>query len=509
MRISRGLRGKLANVTLAAVSLGLGLFIGELGLRLWDHYALTSLRLVSTQPASVPYSPDLSQRGLDHMKDVPLARGVNSQWFETEPPAPPNRRAPSPDMVERYRNHPDYPLESLYLWNRRHVMTEVCQGKPFLGGIEDVFVFDSPSGSRFPRYRFPPGATLPSGLVTNEFGWRGPALSLNRPPGAIRIAFVGASTTVNPHGYPFSYPEYIVHWLNLWARQHHPGLTVEIVNAGREGTNSNDFQAIVRDELIVTDPDLVVYYEGSNQFWPVTLVEWAGGTVAQRQPVSLVEGFLKTHSAIGRRLAYGLSNGQDGREPRKLFGTVRWPASIDEFDPDPMDPDLPINLPTIIQDIGAIDTIVRENGSDLAVSSFVWLAYDGMMLELPRQKVLHDYLNETFGPFPYAHIRRMADFQNRVFAKFAGTRGALFLDVAKSFPQDSNLFDDAIHMNPTGIRLHAWIALQELIPILEDRITSGRLPRPVRPKPAVTHSAQASKPVLVRIEDLKKSCGTE
>src|SRR5262249_25815722 len=182
-----------------------------------------------------------------------------------------------------------------------------------------------------------------------------------------------------------------------------------------------------------------------------------------------------------RRISYGFKNGQDGREPWKFFGTVNWPASINEFDPNPVDPKLPVELPAIVHDLRAIHAAVHNAGSELAISSFVWLAYDGMVLDLPRQKNLHDYLNVTFGIFPYAHIRRMADFQNRVFKNFASADDDLFIDVSQFYPQDSNLFDDAIHMNQTGVRLHAWIVLQQLIPLLRERISSVRLPWRVWP----------------------------
>jgi hypothetical protein len=69
------------------------------------------------------------------------------------------------------------------------------------------------------------------------FGWRGPEIPLDKPAGTIRIAFVGASTTVGLFDLPFSYPEYVVHWLNLWAERNArrlPSPEVEIAVAGVE-----------------------------------------------------------------------------------------------------------------------------------------------------------------------------------------------------------------------------------------------------------------------------------
>src|SRR6185295_20298650 len=80
-------------------------------------------------------------------------------------------------------------------------------------------------------------------------------------------AFVGASTTVGHHSLPFSYPEYVIHWLNLWAARSGQPVRFDGINAGREGLISASIAAIVRQEIVAAEPDLVVYYEGANQFW--------------------------------------------------------------------------------------------------------------------------------------------------------------------------------------------------------------------------------------------------
>ena len=47
------------------------------------------------------------------------------------------------------------------------------------------------------RFRFLPDTTTPIGLVTNAYGFRGAPVPLARQPKTIRIAFIGASTTVS------------------------------------------------------------------------------------------------------------------------------------------------------------------------------------------------------------------------------------------------------------------------------------------------------------------------
>jgi hypothetical protein len=116
-------------------------------------------------------------------------------------------------------------------------------------------------------------------------------------------------------------------------------------------------------------------------------------------------------------------------------------------------------------------------GGHLFVSSFVWLAEDGMELSPTRHEHIYRQLNTTLWPLRYADIRRLADFQNRVFRRYAARRGVGFIDVAADMPQDPNLFVDAIHMSEIGERLKAWIVFQQLVPTIRSQIESGELPK--------------------------------
>ena len=43
---------------------------------------------------------------------------------------------------------------------------------------------------------------------------------------------------------------------------------------------------------------------------------------------------------------------------------------------------------------------------------------------------------------------------------------------------DPDLFADATHNTPAGVRLRAWIVFPQLLPIIESRLASGQWPRP-------------------------------
>jgi hypothetical protein len=102
----------------------------------------------------------------------------------------------------------------------------------------------------------------------------------------------------------------------------------------------------------------------------------------------------------------------------------------------------------------------------------------------------------------------MADFQNRLFQAYVAKRRALYLPLSEAFPRDIDLFSDPVHIGEPGLRLQAWILLQQLVPWLEARLADGRLPRRMlvsRPEhPAFTGNPRQ----LVSLHDVRAGCRT-
>jgi len=342
-------------------------------------------------------------------------------------------------------------------------------------------------------------------LRTNAFGWRGPEISLNKPSGTVRIAFVGASTTVDPHGDPFSYPEYVGRWLNEWAQRKALGVRFEIINAGREGIDAAAIEAIVEQELVPVRPDVVVYYEGSNQFWPANFIVEAlphRPAESARRPSKFEQ-----YSALAIRTRSVWNRLHAGSEPSKPALREQWPPDLSEQDPPLDDPRLPVSLPNILHAFDRIRAAIGDYGGELVPSSFMWLVSPGLVLDRARDAGAYSFLNETLWPFSYAHIRRYADFQNRVFRKYAAVHGLPFNDLASVYPSDPRLFFDILHMTPAGIKLKAWLIFQNLVPEIERRLAAGRLPV-ADPGGRTVHPAFSDQPpALVRLNDIRRACG--
>lgn len=495
---------KSALLVVATVILSLALF--EVGLRVFTSYGSNAANEV---PVGSDKPVDLA--GVIHyVEQLPLAPGTSREWFTEDPPPLPNRTAPSEDRQAHFRQYQQRGLfgpQADYIWNRRFVETNFCSPDTFFQNYpEKILVFDPPAGNPHPRYRFPPNTTLASGLVTNQYGLRGHLITLAKPPKTIRIAFVGASTTVNDHSAPFSYPEYVENWLNRFAAANRLDVHFEALNSGREGLNSEDLTAIVHDELLALNPDLAVYYEGSNQFpFAHSMLSppiKARPQIDPRDRLSRhkVPALIRTHFAVGDLADRAVNGFSAAGEPRKPFYRLIWPPGVDQHNPNVDNPNLPLQLPVIIKNLDSIREDMRSIGGQLVLCSFEWFANDGMPLLATRHANIYNQLNTVLWPLRYSDIRRLADFQNVVFQRYAAARSIPFLDVARALPQDPNLFNDAIHLTNTGERLKAWIVFQQLAPVIRREIESGRLPRP-------TNSGHVPAPPSEATSEMPLRCG--
>lgn len=488
---------------LAPVSVLIALLICEAGLRLLTRFSPRSAEAAVIPGAAIDKPLDVSEAAR-YIAAMPAAMGTDRRWFSEDPPPLPNRTPVSPERLQRFKDFERrglYGPQADYIWNREYVERERCAPKSlFRNYPPTLLAFDPPDGGPYPHYRFAPGTTTASRLVTNQFGLRGPPLSLVKPPKTVRIAFIGASTTVNDHAFPFSYPERVVYWLNRFAGSNHYDVRFEVLNAGREGLLSDDFVAILRDELLPLDPDIAVYYEGSNEFnFQGMLVPYQPPRqqVDPRDPVArhVVPAVLREHLALANLVDRVVNGFSSLDEPRKPLHTLFWPMGVNEQAPNIQSPKLPLHLTTIIQHLDAIRGGLQSIGARLAVCSFEWLGRDGLALSGTRHAFIYKQLNTFLWPLRYSEIRRLADFQNRVLHRYAESRGVPFIDVADALPQDPNLFVDAIHMTDPGERVKAWIVFQQLAPMLRAEIESGQLPRPASlhlPKPPSLDATEMS-----------------
>ncbi len=495
-------------VVVAAVVLAL--VCAEAAARWLDGYRVAAVALRRRQETGPAAEPVANPADAKYVARVPLATGVDRAWYALEPD--PRQSFPRDAELEtRAARHPSDPTSAYFSFNRQFLRQQVCgpsRGSS-LPPYDDFFYFDPIDGEPYPTYRHLPHVHPAGVFVSNNFGWRGHDIALNRPGHVIRIAFVGASTTIDGYGVRFSHPELVEFWLNKWAAANGAAYSFEVINAGRSGIDSRSIAAVVRKELVPVDPDLVVFYEGANQFWPGQLLKVRLGRFFPRpsrtfRRRSAAEGY----SVLVRRVLDVVDRvrGGDGGEPLKPPSVVDWPAGVDEMNPDPSSRALPMDLVQVLSDLDRMRAALSPQHGELAVSSFMWLVHDGLRLDLTRHLTIYRYLNDTYWPVSYALMRRMADFQNRVFEKYARDRMLTYLDVAGALPQDPDLFDDGIHMTYPGVKLQAWIFVQALVPMILARTHAGLWPRPAPPALAVHPAFAQPERRLVTRAELRAGC---
>lgn len=494
------IRRLLLRLTVLAVVLLLTTILGELLARLATGHRVFTFELERVE-AEIPAATgepaaDIAAVAAALTTDLAASGKAEAAWIGMQPPkddAPPADRAAEAAFA-RFRN-----VAVCYVFNSKFIESSLRDPRGlsrFLpGGHPDsLAVFDAVDGASAPVYRFPSLAQLPTGLVTNRFGMRGADRPIEKPEGTIRIACLGASTTVCGHGLGWSWPELLEAWLTAWATKHGVPVRFEVINAGREGIKSTDIVAIYEQEVRPLDVDYVFYYEGSNQFHLQDAVRWEGdaryavppgapeggttdptadrtGLVRYSAIASLVKGTL-----AARRVAAG--------EPDKPIQEIAWPEGQVEDAPvlDALDGDF-LALETILGDLDRLREATAADGTRLVVGSFAWLVGDDVALDPERDRALFDYLIRRFWPIRFELVARLAAFQNRVFEAWCRQHEIAFVDVAGRMPRVPALYVDPIHVNDAGVRARGWIVLEGLLPLIESDLRTGARPRPPRPGP--------------------------
>jgi hypothetical protein len=488
----------------------LGLCAAEVAARMISGDALGSLRLspATSEPPLDPVWAAAADR--QYVRHWPLADGVDIAWYDRDP-APRPRFAMPPALQFRYERYPRDREGALAEWNASYLQQQLCAGvdRGSLGILSDFLTFRAPGHGPYPTFRHSRHVSPPGSFTTNNFGWRGPDVALNKPARTIRLAFIGASTTVDDYSFPFSHTEYLENWLNLWSANTRRDVRFEVINAGRIGIDSSSIAAIAQDEVMPVEPDAFVYYEGANEFAPASVLTFPADATRPAKPLATFRRRtrLEEYSALGRRFFIAMDGvrWQTGSEPPKPAYRMDWPSSVNEMTPDPFAPSLPMQLERVIGNLEAIRQAGGKAKAELIVATFLWVVEPGMRLDVRKHLQLFRYLNDTYYPVDYSTMRRMADFQNRVFKGFAAARGLSLIDFDREFPHDPDLFSDAIHLTDRGVRLEAWFYLQKLVPTIVERLASGTWPRPMR-QSAQVHPAFVGEPAVVERQQLLANC---
>jgi hypothetical protein len=269
-----------------------------------------------------------------------------------------------------------------------------------------VYAFASPDASDQPPYRTVPRGWARGKDYYNNFGFRGPDIVPRKSERVVRVAFLGSSVTAA--GWPFSYPEYVVHYLRQWARANKLDVDFDLVNAARVGVSMGTMAQIMRYEVAPPHPDIVVLYDGGEYLWGLSIVETADGATAFSKPsvsvsVDVQYRPFEQYSAFLSRLYQFFGHGT-GMETPKPAHTLNF--DLTQKNPDIDREDLPFDLHGQIADIRDAANTTRSVGGEFFLTSYVGMVQDRLRLDPVRHKSLLDILNVRYFPMTYREFRQ-------------------------------------------------------------------------------------------------------
>ena len=155
--------------------------------------------------------------------------------------------------------------------------------------LDHTFRIDPLSGLRVPA-----ADKVPSQIKINSLGFRGPEIESPKPPGTIRLAFLGASTTycAEASGNDTTWPELV--WRAV--SQARPGARFDYLNAAVSGYSTASSLKNLDYRVRPLGPDVIVAYEGFND------LSYDTAALARRQGLRAgardEESWLSRHSML-------------------------------------------------------------------------------------------------------------------------------------------------------------------------------------------------------------------
>ncbi len=136
------------------------------------------------------------------------------------------------------------------------IRSEIKYGGRFWG-VDETYEIDPATGLRIPipNSRFGP-------IRINSFGFRSPEIPKKKPPGLLRIAFLGGSTTFcgEVSSNAMTWPALVTKALH----EHWPALDLDYINAGVPGYTIHALLPALEKRVAQFKPDIIVIYEATN-----------------------------------------------------------------------------------------------------------------------------------------------------------------------------------------------------------------------------------------------------
>jgi len=317
--------------------------------------------------------------------------------------------------------------------------------------VADIYQADEGLGRRLK-----PGAVLAGSerrLSINRLGFRGPEIPLPKPPGTLRIAVLGDSTTF---GLEASDDASV--WVERMAAELNERSTptrFDAVNGGVPGYTLADSAKLLEERIAILDPDFVVINQAATdisaharrQFGDSARTVASSASLARIfQEHSLLVNLLRQNTAaLSARLIP--QRRRDGLDER---GIIAYAARLQTLVEACKRPGRTALLCTVPRSFG--DPSAPTDQFTLAASA---LAHN------PALSL--DGLNSAFDRYNHA-IRRVAEAAN-----------APLVDLDRLVPRRADYFVDAVHLNDAGHALVGKLVAQVIQDAINGATSAGRL----------------------------------
>jgi lysophospholipase L1-like esterase len=275
----------------------------------------------------------------------------------------------------------------------------------------------------------------------NQFGYRGPAVTLPKPEGVFRIVTLGASTT---YGFGVTAAEAYPAQLQKVLREEHGYANVEVVNGGVMGYTSWETLANLEFRALELEPDLIIFYEAIND------VE-----VREKSPAC----YTGVHPLRGLNVFHGLWKTEfDALSPSTLYRFIAFhvgwmpnPGALDfAFEPSlalrdcieavPVSPEAAVkaNPPVYFErNLRSMIAIAQAHGIQMMISRWIYPTADLVSFALP------DYALAA------------AEEHNTLARRLSEEMNVPYYDLAADFKYTADQWWSAVHMTPQGTHQQA------------------------------------------------------
>jgi lysophospholipase L1-like esterase len=321
------------------------------------------------------------------------------------------------------------------------------------------------------QYGLVPGLDYFGWFTINSLGFRGPETSRDKPDGALRIVCIGGSTTFDTSVTGPNPP-----WVQVLENalmDRFPGARIEVLNLGIPGAAVLDSLIDLQTRGLQLEPDIVVVYQGHNDFRYSTRPPDDGGLFPGEQPTrTRMSRWLQLNSllyskayaplaSIFTRAAIGAGLAAD---PAEGFSEQAQQAAIDSS---------LIAFRTHLRTIGAL---TAANGLHLVLPELAYPGSDrsGTLAGASAGVCEHcEELPTSFAGLSYARVAAGYEAYNSAIREAAEAFSATFVETSAWIPSATEYYSDTVHFTPAGSRIFGTRLGEALAPIVEPLLTSS------------------------------------